>query len=168
MKYIPMFFQVRDQPCLVVGGGSIAARKSELLLKGGARVRIVAPETCERVEQMAAQGDLEILRRKFEPADLEQVICVIASTDDDAVNAEVSRLAKARQLPVNVVDSPELCSFIVPSMMDRDPVTVAISTGGVSPVLARILRAKLEASIPGAYGQLGQLASEFRDRILHF
>ncbi len=165
MKYIPMFLKVRDEPCLVVGGGSIAARKSELLLKGGAKLRIVAPETCERVEQMATEGQLEIVRRKFEPSDLDDVVCVIASTDDDAVNAEVSRLARARQLPVNVVDSPDLCSFIVPSMMDRDPVTVAISTGGVSPVLARILRAKLEASIPGAYGKLGQLASEFRDRV---
>ena len=165
MKYVPMFFQVRDEPCLIVGGGDIAARKSGLLLKGGAKIRIVAPDICERVEQLLADGQVEVERRKFAAADLDDVVCVIAATDDDAVNAEVSRLAKARRLPVNVVDSPGLCSFIVPSMLDRDPVTIAISTGGVSPVLARMLRAKLEASIPGAYGTLGKLASEFRDRV---
>ena len=90
------------------------------------------------------------------------VVCVIAATDDDKVNRQVSEQAQARQIPANVVDSPELCSFIMPSMVDRDPLQIAISTGGVSPVLARILRAKLESSIPGGYGALVRIAEEFR------
>lgn len=165
MNFLPFFYHIEDKPCLVVGGGPIAARKAELLHRAGGRVRLVAPEVDARVADMAKSGELEIESRRFEADDLDGVVCVIAATDDAGVNAEISRLAQASRIPVNVVDNPELCSFIMPSMIDRDPVQIAISTGGVSPVLARMLRSKLESCIPGAYGDLARLAEENRDRV---
>ena len=163
MKFLPVFYDISDKPCLVVGGGTIAARKAELLRRAGGRVRIVAPEIGARVAEMAAEA--EIVERGFEDSDLEGMTCVIAATDDAEINAEISRLAKAVNIPVNVVDDPSLCSFIMPSMIDRSPVQIAVSTGGVSPVMARLLRARLESTIPGAYGELAKLAEEYRDAV---
>ncbi|MGD2171099.1 MAG: siroheme synthase CysG [Gammaproteobacteria bacterium] len=163
MKYLPVFYAIAGKPCLVVGGGGIAARKAELLLRSGGRVRLVATAIGERVREMSA--DIEIEERAFEPGDLDAVVCAIAATDDAELNAEISRLAQARNIPVNVVDDPGLCSFIMPSMIDRDPVQIAVSTGGVSPVLARLLRGRLESSIPGAYGELARLAEEGREAV---
>ncbi len=165
MKFLPFFYQISDKPCLVVGGGAIAARKAELLLRAGGRVSVIAPDIGERVREMASGGGIEFERRGFAAKDLDTVVCVIAATDDAEVNAEVSRLAQAQNIPVNVVDNPEMCSFIMPSIIDRDPVQVAISTGGVSPVLARMLRSRLESYIPGAYGELARLADGYRDAV---
>ena len=165
MNFLPVFYNITDKPCLVVGGGAIAARKAELLLRAGGRVHLVAPEIGERVREMADSQNLDCEQRAFQPDDLKGAVCVIAATDNAAVNADISRLSQAQNIPVNVVDSPELCSFIMPSMIDRDPVQIAISTGGVSPVLARLLRSKLESCIPGAYGELARLADEYRDAV---
>jgi len=162
MNQLPIFLQISDRDCLVVGGGSVAARKIELLLRYGARVTVVAPQVCERVAAWAGEGRLRLLSRGFEPGDLEGCHLVYAATSDAAVNALVSRLAQARRLPVNVVDNPALCSFIMPSIIDRDPVQVAVSTGGASPVLARLLRTRLETLIPASYGRLAQLMARFR------
>ncbi|MCP4392572.1 MAG: uroporphyrinogen-III C-methyltransferase [Gammaproteobacteria bacterium] len=162
MNFLPVFFNIADKPCLVAGGGAIAARKAELLLRAGGKVRVVAPEVGDRVREMAHGDNLGFEQREFRETDLDDAVCVIAATDNEAVNADISRLAQARKIPVNVVDSPELCSFIMPSMIDRGPVQIAISTGGVSPVLARMLRSKLESCIPGAYGELARLADEYR------
>lgn len=163
MKFLPVFYDITDKPCLVVGGGAIAARKAELLQRAGGRVRVIATAIGARVRDMAA--DLDIQERAFDPADLGGMICVIAATDDAGLNAEISRLAKANNIPVNVVDNPALCSFIMPSMIDRSPVQIAVSTGGVSPVLARLLRARLESSIPAAYGELARLAEAQREAV---
>ena len=165
MNFLPVFYNITDKPCLVVGGGAIAARKAELLLRAGGRVHLVALEIGERVREMAHSQNLDCEQRAFQPDDLKDAVCVIAATDNAVVNAEISRLSQAQNIPVNVVDSPELCSFIMPSMIDRDPVQIAISTGGVSPVLARLLRSKLESCIPGAYGELARLADEYRDAV---
>ena len=165
MNLLPVFYDIRDQHCLVVGGGTIAARKAELLCRAGGRVRVVAPEIGARVREMADAGDLELERREFRDTDLDAVVCVVAATDDEDLNAAISRQARKARIPVNVVDNPALCSFIMPSLIDRDPVQIAISTGGVSPVLARMLRSKLESCIPGAYGELARLADEFRGTV---
>jgi len=165
MNYLPIFYNISGKKCLVVGAGAIAARKAELLLKAGGELRIVAIEISERIHELAASHSLELLQREFSAADIDGVACVIAATDNDVLNREISALAQARGIPVNVVDNPELCSFIMPSMIDRDPVQIAISTGGVSPVLARMLRSKLESCIPGAYGELAKLADEFRQPV---
>jgi uroporphyrin-III C-methyltransferase/precorrin-2 dehydrogenase/sirohydrochlorin ferrochelatase len=165
MNFLPIFYNISGKSCLVVGGGAIAARKAELLLKAQGKVRVVAPEIDDRIRDMAASHALEFEQREFVADDLQAVVCVIAATDNIAVNREISELAQARAIPVNVVDNPALCSFIMPSMIDRSPVQIAISTGGVSPVLARMLRSKLESCIPGAYGDLATLADEFRDLV---
>ena len=134
-------------------------------MRAGGKVCIVAVSVGERVRELSRNGGLEIIERAYRPSDLERKICVVAATDDAGLNAQISEHAQIRGIPVNVVDDPALCSFIMPSIIDRDPVQIAVSTGGSSPVLARILRAKLESSIPGAYGDLARLAEQWRDAV---
>lgn len=165
MKFLPIFLDVRDKPCLVVGGGGIAARKVFLLLRAGARVTVVSPELCHELQEKQHSGEIEYQARTFEPSDIEQPMVVIAATDNESVNREVSELAKAKNIPVNVVDAPELCTFTMPSIIDRSPVQIAISTGGASPVLARLLRSRLETVIPAAYGQLATLLESYREKV---
>jgi uroporphyrin-III C-methyltransferase/precorrin-2 dehydrogenase/sirohydrochlorin ferrochelatase len=165
VNYLPIFVQISQRPCLVVGGGSIAARKVSLLRKAGADVTVVAPELCVELDELAATGKLRHLAETFRPEHLHDCVLVIAATDQRDVNESVSRLAQALRIPVNVVDNPELCSFIMPSIIDRSPVQIAVSTGGSSPVLARLIRTRLEGMIPAAYGKLGALVETFREQV---
>jgi len=165
MSFLPITLHLAGRACLVVGGGPVAARKVDRLLAAGGHVTVVAPELCPELDGLRAGGRIEHLARAFEEGDLAGKVLVIAATADREVNAEVSRLAQARQLPVNVVDDPALCSFIMPSIVDRDPVSIAISTGGASPVLARLLRARIEALVPAAYGRLAGVMRDFRARV---
>ncbi|MGB5443735.1 MAG: siroheme synthase CysG [Gammaproteobacteria bacterium] len=165
MDYLPVFLKITDSPCLVVGGGKVAARKVRLLVKAGASVTLVSPVLCDEVAAAVKRGTVKYLERGFQDDDLAGVILVIAATDDAAVNRSVSELARRQGIPVNVVDNPALCSFIMPSIIDRSPLQVAVSTGGKSPVLARLLRARLESFIPAAYGQLANLVDEYRQRV---
>jgi uroporphyrin-III C-methyltransferase/precorrin-2 dehydrogenase/sirohydrochlorin ferrochelatase len=165
MDYLPIFMKLTDRPCAVIGGGEVAARKVGLLLDAGARVTVTAPELCAPLAELLRQGRIDHRAETFTPAALHGVALAIAATDDRTVNAEVSRLAQSQLLPVNVVDDPELCSFILPAIVDRSPVVIAVSTGGASPVLARLLRARLESLVPTTYGQLAQLARRFRERV---
>ena len=153
MKYFPVFFDLHGKRVLVVGGGDVAARKVSLLFRAGAEVNVVSPELCESLQNRVANNEITHVARTFEDADIEACALIVAGTDDQATNKHVSDLAHANCIPVNVVDQPELCSFIVPSIIDRSPVQVAVSTGGASPVLARLLRARLETLIPSAYGR---------------
>ena len=163
MEFLPVFFKLEGRPCLVVGGGVVAARRVNLLLKAGGQVTVVAPELCAELAELVASGDIGHHPRRFEVDDLEGMCVVIGATDSTEVNAEVSKLAQTRSIPVNVVDNPDLCSFIVPSILDRSPVLVAVSTGGASPVLARQLRTRLETLIPSAYGRLAAMIEEYRE-----
>ncbi len=165
MDFLPIFIDLKTRPCLVVGGGEVAARKVSLLRKAGARVHVVAPELCRELAELAQAGEIEHSPRRFQTQDLDGQTLVIAATDQESVNAQVSELAKARNLPVNVVDQPELCGFIMPSIIDRSPVQIAISTGGASPVLARLLRTRLESYLPAAYGRLAKLVDGFREQV---
>jgi len=165
LDYLPIFIQIKQRPCLVVGGGSIAARKVALLRKAEADVTVISPELCDELVDLAKDGKIKHQQRMFSASDLEQCDLVVAATNQRKVNEHVSELAKAQRLPVNVVDNPDLCSFIMPSIIDRSPVQIAISTGGTSPVLARMLRTKLEGSIPAAYGKLAALAESFRGKV---
>lgn len=143
-----------------MGGGEVARRKAAVLLGAGATVKMVSPESFA-----ADLPGVEYIVGCFHPDHLDGVVLVIAATCDSAVNGEVSRLANERNIPVNVVDNPALCSFIMPSILDRSPVIVAFSTGGASPVLARILRVKLEALIPQGYGKLAAFAARLRETV---
>ena len=165
MKYLPLFFDITIKPCLVVGGGSVAARKVAQLRKANAQVCVVAPELCSNLSELADKNSIDYICDNFNEKNLQDKMLVIAATDDKTLNQHISELAKQRNIPVNVVDDPELCSFIMPSIVDRDPVQIAISTGGASPVLARLLRARLEALIPAAYGQLAVLMNKFRNKV---
>jgi uroporphyrin-III C-methyltransferase/precorrin-2 dehydrogenase/sirohydrochlorin ferrochelatase len=165
MDFLPVFLNVRGQTVLVVGGGEVATRKAGLLLDAGAKVGVVAPELCQTLQVQAEEGRIQWRRGRFAPGDLDGRVLVIAATDDAEVNRDVSQLAKKRGIPVNVVDSPELCSFVMPSIIDRSPVQIAVSTGGTSPVLARLLRMRLEAAIPSTYGRLAAMVEKYRNAV---
>jgi len=165
VDFLPIFLDIKYKPSLVIGGGEIAARKVSLLLKAQSAVTVVSPELSTELTDWRDEGKLTHIARGFEDADIEQPVLVFAATDDSAVNQRVSELAQGRGIPVNVVDAPSLGSFITPSIVDRSPVQIAISTGGSSPVLARMIRTKLEGCIPAAYGRLGALVSDFREKV---
>ncbi len=160
MDYLPIFVSVKNKLCLVVGGGEVAKRKAGVLLGAGARVRIVAPEI---EPSLADLPHVEAIVARFEAQHLEGVTLVIAATNNRAVNLQVSELAQARNIQVNVVDDPGLCSFIMPAILDRSPLMVAFSSGGASPVLTRMMRGKLESIIPQSYSRLAAFAERFRE-----
>ncbi|MEO6974961.1 MAG: siroheme synthase CysG [Gallionella sp.] len=162
MDYLPIFADIRNKLCLVVGGGEVGKRKAGVLLEAGANVRVVAPQI-EPV--LAEQQGIEAIISRFEAHHLDGVVLVIAATNDRSVNRQVSELAHARNIPVNVVDDPELCSFIMPAIMDRSPLMVAFSSGGASPVLTRMMRGRLETMIPQNYSLLAGFAERFRELV---
>ena len=165
MDFLPVFLNLKGRPCAVIGGGEVAVRKVALLLEAGAQVAVYAPAICESLGRWVKEGKVRHVSKEFRPEMLDGCVLAIAATDDTAVNRQVSEAAKARNIPVNVVDQPDLCTFIMPSIIDRSPVVVAVSTGGASPVLARLIRARLETLIPAGYGQLATLVSSFRDKV---
>lgn len=165
MDFLPIFQSFVGRPCLVAGGGRTAWRKIQSLLRAGAAVTVVAPRLDEALSRAAAAGTVRHLARTFEPGDLGGMKLVIAATDDRGVNREIARLAGAADIPVNVVDDPDACTFLLPSVVDRDPVIVAVSTGRTSPVLARLLRTRLESMIPAGYGRLAELCGRYRERV---
>ncbi len=162
MDYLPIFLNLKGKLCLLVGGGEVARRKAGVLLDAGAKVRVVAPAIGA---ELAALPRVESIVARFEAQHLEGVALVIAATNDRNVNHQVSELARARNLPANVVDAPDQCSFIMPAILDRSPLTVAFSNGGASPVLTRMLRGKLEALIPQGYSRLTAFAERFRELV---
>ncbi len=165
MDFLPIFLNIQSQSCLVVGGGEIAARKVSLLQRAKAKVTVISPELSNSLSKENAHNRIHYIQKTFAESDLTDYQLVIAATNQSEVNILVSKLAKARQIPVNVVDHPDLCSFIMPSIIDRSPVVIAVSTGGASPVLARLIRTKLEALIPTAYGHLADFARHFREKV---
>lgn len=165
MDYLPLFFNLQAQPCLLVGGGGVALRKARLLIKAGALVKLVAPEIDPELRALVTENGGEVRFSHYSKSCLKAVRLVISATDDPAVNRQVAADCNAAGVPVNVVDNPALCSVIMPAIIDRSPLMIAVSSGGVSPVLARMVRAKLESTIPAHYGNLAKLASEFRDQV---
>jgi len=165
VDYLPLFFDLRGKTVLLVGGGVVALRKARLLQKAGAKIRAVAPEITVDLAELVKEGAGEIIRENYSSVHLNDVVLVISATDDAQVNNQVAEDCHSRRLPVNVVDNPELCSVIMPAIVDRSPLVIGISSGGEAPVLARMVRAKLESLIPAAYGGLAQLASRLRDRV---
>lgn len=165
MDYFPVFVQLKDQPCLIVGAGEIAARKIDLLARAGAKMTVIAKTISPQVAAMAITHGLELRQQSFAPADLQGFRLVVSATDNAETNQLVAATANANKVLVNVVDSPALCSFIFPAIIDRNPIIIAVSSGGAAPVLARLLRAKIETIIPPAYGRLAQLAEKFRSAV---
>jgi uroporphyrin-III C-methyltransferase/precorrin-2 dehydrogenase/sirohydrochlorin ferrochelatase len=165
MQAFPIFLSLRERPVLVVGGGEPAARKVELLLSAGARVTLIADTVVGEIAQLIADGRISWAGRGFEDGDLSGMSLVIVAGDDEALAARVSHAAQRICIPINVVDRPRLSSFIMPAIVDRSPVTVAISTGGTAPALARRLRAEIERALPAAIGRLARFAEIFREQV---
>ena len=165
MQHLPIFFDIKQQLCIVIGGGEIATRKVALLLRAKARVRVIAPELCPSLATLLSNGKIEHAAKKYEDSDLDDAVLVIGATDDLQINRQIASAARARKIPVNVVDNPTDGNFIMPSVIDRSPVVAAVSTGGASPVLARLIRTRLESLIPAGYGRLAELADTFREKV---
>ncbi len=165
MDYLPLFLDLRDQPCLVVGGGEVALRKIQSLVRSQASVTVIAPLIEEEIKTLVSQHNGQLIEREFSDKDLGAYRLIVAATDDSVVNERVSSLAKAAGSLVNVVDQPDLSNCIMPAVIDRDPIVVAISSGGKAPVLARQLRANIESLVPAEYGKLASLAGRFRAQV---
>ena len=162
MRYFPLFLDLAGKPALLVGGGEVAARKFALLAGAGAKITVVAPALSHELVKALERGEFQHENRAFTAADLEGHWLVIAATDDRGVNARVAELANAARIPCNVVDDRELSSFIMPAIIDRSPVQIAVSTGGTSPVLARLIRERLETLLDGSLGTLASFADRWR------
>ena len=163
MNYFPVFFDLTAQRVLIVGGGEVALRKVSLLERTGALITVVAPQIAPQIMERAAAGKLKIAIREFAPDDLDGTRLVIVATSRRAVNRWVAKLSESRNIPVNVVDDAQSSRFIVPAIIDRDPVLLAISSGGASPVLARRLRERLEALVPKRMGELASWLRALRE-----
>ncbi len=168
MRYFPLFADLQGRRVLVVGGGPVAARKVRLLLEAGAHVVVVAPQVhfpASLASEHGSRGQLALLHEAFDPGHFDGAVFAIAATGDRVVNAQVAAIGRERNVLVNVVDDLELSSFIVPAIVDRSPLVVAISTGGVAPVLARLVRERLESMLDGSLGTLAGLLERWRSRI---
>ncbi|MGA8261987.1 MAG: siroheme synthase CysG [Arenicellales bacterium] len=160
--FLPVFLRVRGQRCLIVGGGRVAGRKLRTLARAGAAITLVAPRLDPDVAAQIDTLGVVHRRREFRDDDIADCTLAVAATDSEAVNAHVADIGRTRGIPVNVANRPELGTFIFPSVVDRDPVTIAVSTGGRSPALARWLRGHLEAVIPGRIGEMATLLGHYR------
>jgi len=165
MQVFPLFLTLKGRRALVVGGGEAAARKAELLLAAGAQVALIAETVGGEIAQMIDDGRVAWTGHAFDTADLEGVTLVIVASDDNVLQARVSQAAQQRSVPVNVVDRPALSSFIMPAIVDRGPIIVAISTGGAAPALARRIKAEVERALPAAIGRLARFAEIFRAQV---
>jgi uroporphyrin-III C-methyltransferase/precorrin-2 dehydrogenase/sirohydrochlorin ferrochelatase len=165
MKYLPILTDLDGAHVLVAGGGEQAVQKLRLLARTQARITVVAGAVCPEIEALAAAAAVRLVRRTFATDDAGDQRLIYAATGDRALDAEVSRAAQARGIPVNVVDAPELSTFITPAIVDRSPVTVAIGTEGAAPVLAREIRARIEALLPARLGVLAKRAQALRQRV---
>tara|TARA_B110000196_G_scaffold67233_1_gene56942 strand:- start:958 stop:2382 length:1425 start_codon:yes stop_codon:yes gene_type:complete len=165
VQYLPIFTKLDNKPVLVVGGGEVALRKCRAFLKARAAVTLVAPWFCDELKEHAQHNEVTLIDAYFDESHLDGKMLVIAATDRDEVNNTVFELANARNVFVNVVDDQPKCTFIFPSIVDRNPITIAISSAGTAPVLARRLREKLETLIPQHIGPLATLVGGFRDKV---
>ncbi len=164
-NHFPIFLKLQGRPCLVVGGGEVAARKSQQLLKSGACITIVAPVLNPVLAKLWQAKQLDYIQQPYRQSNLENMELVIAATDDHDLNQIIAQDARTKNCLINVVDSPAASTFMMPSVIDRHPVMIAVSTSGASPVLARLLRARLETLIPANYGKLASLIATFRDSV---
>ncbi len=164
-SYYPIFLNVSGEKCVVIGGGQVALRKVEALLDHGADVEVISPEICSELDRLAENGGIAIRRRRYQAGDLKRAFVVVAATDDRHINTKVAKEAKETGALVNAVDDPNNSNFIVPSCIHRGDVTIAISTAGRSPALARKIRTRLEKDLGEEYAALALLIDEVRTEI---
>ncbi len=165
MQALPIFFKINNRHCVVIGGGDVAMRKVTMLLKADADVTVISPEICHELQELVTAKKIKYVKASFKKNQLDGACLVIAATDDAIVNEAVSTAAKAQNIPVNVVDAPDLCTFTMGSIIDRSPVVIAVSSEGNAPVLARYIRTKIETMLPAGYGRIAAIAGEFREQV---
>lgn len=168
MDYLPIFANIKDQHCLIIGGGAVAARKADLFIKAGAVVTVIAPELKSEMKFHLSHGSIVWQMDEFSVALMASLVApkyVISATDNQAVNEAVYHYCKEHNIPINVADQTHYCDFILPAIVDRSPMTIAISTGGRSPVLARVMKARLEQMIPAGFGRLADLVGRYRNKV---
>lgn len=165
MQALPIFIKLSQRPCVVIGGGEVAARKVHMLLKADAAVTVVSPDLHHELQDLLNAQKISYLPTEFSVSQIQGATLVVAATDDEQVNIKVSEAAKAQNIPVNVVDAPALCTFTMGSIIERDPIVIAISSEGNAPVLARHIRAKIETMLPASYGRIAAIAGEFREQV---
>ncbi|HEX7419808.1 MAG TPA: bifunctional precorrin-2 dehydrogenase/sirohydrochlorin ferrochelatase [Thermoanaerobaculia bacterium] len=161
--YYPIYIDIEDRAVVIVGGGTVCARKAETMMRYGARVTIISPEITDEIAAWEREGALAVRRKMYAEADVEGASIVIASTDDQCVNARVARDCRRRRIPVNVVDVTHLCEFIVPAIIEKGSIQIAVSTGGKSPVIARTLKEDLNRLIGPEYDEVNQVLGSLRD-----
>ena len=165
MQALPIFMNISQRLCVVIGAGEVAARKVTMLLRAQASVTVYAPEICPTLADLVEAGRIRYQQARFADQQLSGACLVIAATNDLQVNTVVSLAAQANNIPVNVVDAPALCTFTMASIVERSPIVIAISSEGNAPVLARYLRSKIETMLPAGYGRIAAIAGEFRDKV---
>ncbi len=165
LKYYPVFWSIADKKCVVVGGGEVAQRKVTRLLSCGAKVFIISPQLTPALARLADENIIRHLARDYAIEHIYGAFLVIGATDDDEINAAVARDARERGIPVNIVDDPQKCDFILPSLVERGELTIAIGTGGNSPALARRLREELEKSYGEEYTNLTGILGQLRPKM---
>ncbi len=160
--YYPIYLDIEGRNVLIIGGGSVCTRKAETMMNYGAKVTVVSPKFTDEIEQWAREGRLQVRRKLYESSDLDGANIVIASTDHQSVNEQIAADCRARRIPVNVVDVTHLCEFIVPAIIDKNGIQIAISTGGKSPALGRTLKEDLQRSIGPEYSEVNDLLGSLR------
>ena len=161
--YYPIFLDIEGRAVAIIGGGNVCARKAETMMNYGAKVTVVSPELTEEIENWARDGCLEIRRKKYDERDLDGANIVIASTDDQHVNEQIAADCRRRRIPVNVVDVTPLCEFIVPAIVNKGSVTIAVSTGGKSPALGRTLKEDLHRLVGPEYTEVNDVLGTLRE-----
>ena len=164
--YYPAFLNIAGQQCVIIGGGKVAERKCSVLLRAGARVTLISPEITRRLEQYRGKGLLRHLKRHYRKGDIQSAFAVIVATNSEEMNRQVAADAAASRVLLNVVDNPALCTFIAPSVLKRGPLTIAVSTGGVSPAMARTIRKELELTYGAVFSEYLKFLRDIRRRAL--
>ena len=165
MNTFPLFFKLEGRKVLIVGGGEVGLRKADLLSRAGACITILAPDISHEIRELLSDNKHELIEKNYHKSYMSGARVIIAATDDETLNHEIHADATELNIPVNVVDTPPLCDFIFPAIIDRNPIVIGISSNGKAPVLARLLRARLETLIPQGYGKLAKLAGDFRSEV---
>ena len=166
MRYSPIHLDIKNRHCLVVGGGAVGTRKVNTLLECGARVRVVSPEPTRQLTKLASKGAITLARRAYRSADLDGAFLVIGATDDESLNQQISNDAALTNTLCNIADRPEVCNFILPSIVQRGDLVITISTAGKSPALAKQLRQKLETQFGKEYAEFLLLMGAIRKKLL--
>lgn len=162
MKYYPIFLDVRRRRCLVIGGGAVALRKIRRLLACGARVTVISPLVNDQIARMKEDGAIEHIEARYCSDLIEEAFLIVGATDDEALNRQISTDARGKGIPANIVDDPGLCDFLIPALFTRGDLTVAVSTSGKSPALAKYIAEELAGNIGDEYGVLAEIMGEIR------